>query len=231
MQILYLKSLPKRKSEMPTKTDKNISYDSTDFVYVDEEIENVRLDIRYATAYNFVGDVIDGYSLPLAMMTKESVAALKEAAKDFKAMGCGIWIFDAYRPERAVQHFLRWGEDTNDTRMKNDFYPEMSKSDVISQGYIAVRSNHTHGSTIDLTLYSLEHGYPLDMGGTFDLFSERSAPDFEDITDIQKENRRILRETMEKHGFFISDIEWWHFTLKNQPYEDIFFDFPVDRKF
>lgn len=203
-------------------------YDSSDFCIIDRAIDDVRLDIRYATTYNFVGDVIEGYNLPLAIMTREATAALKEASADFREMGYGIWIYDAYRPERAVQHFLSWSRDSEDIRMKDDFYPEMSKEDVVGKGYIAVRSNHTHGSTIDMTLYSLEHGYPLDMGGTFDLFDERSAPDFEDITDIQKENRRILRVTMEKHGFFISDIEWWHFTLKNQPYEDVFFDFPVD---
>lgn len=204
--------------------------DSSDFVMVSDEIPDVLQEIRYYSAYNFVGSHIDGYEEPVALMTREAAAALKAAAADFRADGYVIKIYDAYRPQRAVNHFIRWGTDTRDVRMKNYFYPTTDKSRVFELGYVATRSGHTHGSTIDMTLVDMKTGRELDVGEHFDYFGERSHYAYKGISQKQQENRRYLRRIMEKHGFQGLAEEWWHFSLKNEPFPDTYFDFPVRRK-
>ena len=202
--------------------------DSSDFVNISEEIPDLILEIRYFSSYNFVGDRIDGYHAPIALMTKESAAALKNASDNLVAKGYRLKIFDAYRPQTAVNHFIRWAEDVDDVRMKEYFYPDVDKSLLFELEFICAKSSHSRGSTVDLTLLDMQSGLEVDMGGTFDWFGDLSYPDYPDISDAQKENRRILRDAMMDAGFKPFDTEWWHFTLEDEPFPDTYFDFPVD---
>ena len=143
------------------------------------------------------------------------------------AQGYRLKVFDAYRPACAVKHFQLWGMEDLDLRMKQFFYPEIEKQDLFKKGYIAARSSHTRGSTVDLTLLDMQTGKEVDMGGPFDFFGERSHPDFKGVTDEQYQNRMFLQNAMSRNGFVPLDCEWWHFTLKDEPYPDTYFDFPV----
>ena len=202
--------------------------DNSDFVLVSEYVPDAILEIRYYSTYNFVGDRINGYEEPVALLTKDAAIALKAVSDDLKAKGYRLKIYDAYRPQRAVTHFMNWAKDLNDTRMKEYFYPDLDKSVLFDQGYIAEKSGHSRGSTVDLTLFDMETEKEVDMGGTFDFFGELSHPDYKNITKEQYNNRMILREAMIAHGFKPLDEEWWHFTLKDEPYPDTYFDFPVN---
>ena len=196
------------------------------FCYVHEVIPDVILDIRYAGAHNFVGDPIDGYEAPFAILTNEAAEALKEAADEFRALGYRVMIFDAYRPQSAVRHFVRWSEDQDDIRMQAEFYPEFrKKSLLVDQGYIARNSAHCRGSAIDMTLADLD-GNPLDMGTGFDYFGKRAWYGAKGITAEQAASQALLRDVMKRHGFKPFDHEWWHFRLLNEPFKQGF-DFPV----
>ena len=162
------------------------------------------------------------------MLTKEAAAALKEASDELMSMGYRLKIFDAYRPQKAVTHFMNWALDAEDTRMKDYFYPELEKDVLFPQGYIAEHSGHSRGSTVDLTLFDMKTEREVDMGGTFDYFGELSHPDYTDITEEQYAMRMLLREVMMKHGFRPLPEEWWHFTLDNEPYPDTYFTFPIN---
>ena len=197
------------------------------FVLVGEAIPDALLDIRYYTTYNFVGARIDGYEAPVAVLTREAADALKLVSDDMKAQGLRLVIYDAYRPQRAVDHFARWAEDITDTRMKAVFYPDVDKADLFEKGFIARRSGHSRGSTVDLTLLDEATGKLLDMGGPFDFFGELSHPDYAGVTAQQHENRMLLQSAMRKRGFKPLSTEWWHFTLGDEPYPKTFFDFPV----
>jgi len=185
------------------------------------------LEIRYATAYNFVGQPIDGYKLPLALVTKEAGEALARAAELADADGLIFRVYDAYRPARAVAHFVRWAEDTADIRMKDVFYPAVDKSRLFELGFIASRSGHSRGSTIDLTLVNRKTGENLDMGGFFDEFGE-NAHHGAAKTESAAANRLLLKSIMEQAGFGAYDGEWWHYTLKNEPFPHTYFDIPVE---
>ena len=197
------------------------------FVLVGEAIPDALLDIRYYTTYNFVGARIDGYEAPVAVLTREAADALKLVSDDMKAQGLRLVIYDAYRPQRAVDHFARWAEDITDTRMKAVFYPDVDKADLFEKGFIARRSGHSRGSTVDLTLLDEATGKLLDMGGPFDFFGELSHPDYAGVTAQQHENRMLLQSAMMKRGFKPLSTEWWQFTLVDDPYPKTFFDFPV----
>lgn len=201
--------------------------DSSGFVVLADHVPGIIQEIRYHSTYNFVGDRIDGYEDPCALMTKEAARALKLVAGEMAAWGLRLKVFDAYRPARAVKHFVLWGIDDLDLRMKPFFYPELDKEDLFVKGYIAKQSSHSRGSTVDLTLLNMETGKELDMGGPFDYFGELSHPDFRGITDEQYENRMLLQGAMVRNGFVPIDCEWWHFTLADEPYPDTYFDFPV----
>lgn len=201
---------------------------SEGFVLVSEAVPDVIQEIRYYSTYNFVGERIDGYDEPCALITKEAAAALKEVSDDVMAQGYRLKIYDAYRPQKAVDNFVRWAEDLDAGEMKPYFYPEVDKTLLFEQGYIDAKSGHSRGSTVDLTLFDMQTGKELDMGGTFDYFGELSHPDYtEGLTEEQLANRNILREAMIRHGFKPLDTEWWHFTLKDEPYPDTYFDFNV----
>lgn len=197
------------------------------FVYVAEVIPDVIQEIRYYSTYNFVGARIDGYCAPKCILTRQAADSLKVVSDELSAKGYVLKLYDGYRPQRAVNHFVRWAEDLNDVKYKEVFYPEVDKSKLFEQGYIFERSGHSRGSTIDLTLINKLNGKDLDMGGFFDYFGDLSHPDYEDISAEQKANRLILREAMLNHGFAPLDSEWWHFTLKNEPYPDTYFDFVI----
>lgn len=205
-----------------------LSDDSSDFVLLSEAVPDAILEIRYYSTYNFVGDRIDGYEEPLAMLTKEAAAALKEVSDELVAKGYRLKIYDAYRPQKAVTNFVEWAKDADDTRMKEYFYPDLDKSVLFPQGYIAEHSGHSRGSTVDLTLFDMKTEKEVDMGGTFDFFGEKSHPDYTNITEEQYANRMILRDAMLAHGFKPLAEEWWHFTLENEPYPDTYFTFPVN---
>ncbi|MBQ7455257.1 MAG: M15 family metallopeptidase [Clostridia bacterium] len=204
-----------------------LSGDSSGFVPVTDVVPDAALDIRYYSENNFVGERIDGYEAPLALLTREAAEALKAAADELRAQGWRVKIFDAYRPQRAVDHFVRWAEDAADIRMKARFYPDLDKTELIPGGFIAARSGHSRGSTVDLTLLDAATGVEADMGGPFDFFGERSHPDYAAVTPAQHANRMRLRDAMLRHGFRPLSTEWWHFTLENEPYPDTYFTFPV----
>ena len=197
------------------------------FVSVTDIIPDALLDVRYYSTSNFIGERVDGYEQPIVLLTKEAAAALARVNADMRAQSLRLVIYDGYRPQRAVDHFVRWAEDVADTRMKHVFYPEVEKADLFERGFIARRSGHSRGSTVDLTLLDENTGMLIDMGGPFDFFGELSHPDYAGVTAAQHANRMLLRETMLKHGFKPLDTEWWHFTLVNEPYPDTYFDFPV----
>ena len=201
--------------------------DDSGFVPLAEAVPDALLEIRYYSTYNFVGDRVDGYERPVAYLTKEAAAALKAASDDCVARGYRLKIYDAYRPQRAVSHFMRWAKDVGDVRMKPYFYPNLDKSVLFDQGYIAEKSGHSRGSTVDLTLFDMKTEKEVDMGGTFDWFGAESHPDFQGVTEAQLANRMLLREIMLAHGFKPLAEEWWHFTLEDEPYPDTYFDFPV----
>lgn len=204
------------------------SADSSGFVVLSDVVPDIIQEIRYYSTYNFVGDRIKGYEEPCALLTKEAATALKEVADDLRNKGYRLKIYDAYRPQMAVDNFMAWAKDFNDTRMKKYFYPELNKDVLFPQGYIAEHSGHSRGSTVDLTLFDMKTGKEVDMGGTFDYFGERSHPDYKgDLTKKQIANRKILRDAMLRHGFKPLETEWWHFTLKDEPYPDTYFTFPV----
>jgi len=206
-----------------------LSDDASDFVLLSEAVPDIILEIRYYSTFNFIGDRIDGYDEPIALVTRETAAALKKVSAELAGKGFRLKVFDAYRPQKAVDHFMRWALDAEDIRMKQYFYPGLEKEVLIPQGYIAEHSGHSRGSTVDLTLFDMKTGKDADMGGTFDYFGELSHPDYRDITDEQFQNRMILRNAMLAHGFRPLAEEWWHFTLGNEPFPDTYFTFPVSR--
>ena len=211
----------------PSFAKDKISVDSSDFVLLSEAVPDAILEIRYYSTYNFVGERIRGYEKPVAYLTKKAAAALREVSDELVSKGYRLKIFDAYRPQRAVTHFAEWAKKIDDTKMKEYFYPELDKSVLFKQGYIAYKSGHSRGSTVDLTLFDMSTERDADMGGTFDYFGKKSHPDYKGLTPAQYNNRMILREAMIKHGFKPLAEEWWHFTLKDEPYPDTYFDFPV----
>ena len=210
------------------ENDVKLSDDASDFVLLSEAVPDAILEIRYYSTYNFIGDRIDGYEEPLAILTKEAAAALKEVSDELVGMGYRLKIFDAYRPQMAVTNFMNWALDPDDARMKDYFYPELEKSELFPQGYIAEHSGHSRGSTVDLTLFDMTTEREVDMGGTFDYFGQLSHPDYMDITEEQYAMRMLLREVMLKHGFKPLEEEWWHFTLENEPFPETYFTFPIN---
>ena len=201
--------------------------DSSGFVLVKLYAPEIQQEIRYYSTYNFVGERIAGYEAPCAILTKEAARALKLVADGLAQKGYGLKIYDAYRPQKAVTHFVNWAKNLADTRMKRDFYPDIDKSKLLGP-YIAPRSGHSRGSTVDVTLTDLKTGKDVDMGGTFDFFGAKSHPDYKGtLSRDQLRSRRILRDAMERSGFRGIKTEWWHYTLKNEPYPNTYFTFPV----
>lgn len=208
-----------------------VTNDPSGFVLLSDYVPAVIQEIRYYSTYNFIGDRIDGYEEPCALLTKQAARALKSVSNELIVLGYRLKVFDAYRPVCAVKHFMLWGIEDQDVRMKPYFYPDLQKQELFEKGYIAKQSSHSRGSTIDLTLFDMSAGKDADMGSPFDLFSEASHPDYLGITEEQYKNRMILRNSMLRNGFLPIDCEWWHFTLDEEPYPDTYFEFPVSSEY
>ncbi|MBQ7160160.1 MAG: M15 family metallopeptidase [Clostridia bacterium] len=204
-----------------------VENDPSGFVVLADFVPHIVQEIRYYSTYNFIGERIDGYEEPVALLTVETARALKAVSSEMAVRGYRLKVFDAYRPACAVRHFVLWGIEDQDIRMKPYFYPELEKQELFAEGYIAKMSSHSRGSAVDLTLLDMKTGKELDMGSPFDLFSEVSHPGFRGITDEQYENRMTLRKAMIRSGFEPLECEWWHFRLKEEPYPDTYFEFPV----
>ncbi len=199
------------------------------FVYLDQAIPDLVVDLRYLTGDNFVGRPIDGYRHAHAILSAPAAAALAEVQDRLRPFGLGLKLFDAYRPQRAVDHFVRWGKALDDQRTKPVYYPDVAKEDLFEEGYIASRSSHSRGSTVDVTIvYPDQDGSTraLDMGSRFDFFGPISWPDSAGVSPQQRANRALLQSLMTASGFAPYAQEWWHFTLREEPYPDTYFDFP-----
>lgn len=212
---------------MAADFEKKVIMDPSGFVSLADFVSSIVQEIRYHSTYNFIGDRIDGYEEPCALLTVEAARALKSAANEMNVRGYRLKVFDAYRPAAAVRHFVLWGIEDTDIRMKPYFYPGLEKTELFAKGYIAKQSSHSRGSAVDLTLLDMKTGKELDMGSPFDFFGEVSHPDYKDITPEQYDNRMMLQQVMVRNGFKPLECEWWHFMLADEPYPDTYFDFPV----
>ena len=197
------------------------------FVRLGDAIPGIVLDVRYYGADNFVGAPVDGYEAPAAILTQPAAGALRQVQASLRARGFALKVFDAYRPQAAVDHFVRWAADLSDKCTKAEYYPDVPKAELFARGYIAEMSGHSRGSTVDLTVVRLADGAELDMGTPFDFFGAESAVDYADLTAAQRANRRLLADAMRAQGFEPYAEEWWHYTLEDDPYPDTYFDFPV----
>ncbi len=203
------------------------------FVLIKDFVPSISVEMRYGTNNNFTGKPIPGYESRQAVITITTASALKKVQKELNKLGLGLKIFDAYRPQKAVNYFIKWSNQPNDTVMKNKYYPNLKKETLFDLGYIALKSGHTRGSTVDVTLLYVsgpKKGKEVDMGSVWDLFGVRSGYAYEAVSNSQKENRKLLRELMITHEFLPYDKEWWHFSLNNEPYPDTYFDFIVPQK-
>jgi len=197
------------------------------FVYLKEIIPDIDIELRYYTADNFVGERIDGYLSSECILSKEAALALKKAQNDLKIFGLGLKVYDAYRPQCAVDHFVRWAKDLKDKNKKATYYPNVLKEDLFKEGYISAKSSHTRGSTVDITIIALDSKAELDMGSGFDFFGPKSLPNNLNITARQRAHRMLLQMLMYANGFEPYEKEWWHFTLRNEPFPDTYFNFPI----
>lgn len=199
-------------------------------VAIDAYAPSIRQQIRYASAENFVGSRVDGYRAARCWLSEPAARALAAAQVEAAGEGLTLVVFDCYRPERAVRHFLRWAGDDADQRTKPYYYPRLSKAELLDGGYVAAPSGHSRGSTVDVTLERPcgDGTAPLDMGTAWDFFDPRANYSSAEVTPAQRENRRRLRELMERHGFRGYEPEWWHFTLADEPYPDRYFDVPIE---
>lgn len=222
------------------------------FIDVQKVIPGMIMDMRYAGPHNFLGEIVDGYLAPKCYLTKEAATALARVQKELEPYALSLKIYDCYRPQRAVNHFVRWAKEIENTKTMKEFYPTIDKRNLFKDGYIAERSGHSRGSTVDLTLVPFPappqpdyvNGQPLfecylpaekrfsdnsiDMATGFDCFHELSHTANAKVSTPQKINRLLLKSVMEKHGFKNYDLEWWHYTLKNEPYPDTYFDFVIE---
>ena len=201
------------------------------FVYLSEVAPDIRVELRYCTSENFLGQPVRGYQASRCIITQAAAAALKRVQDELKSFNLGLKVFDAYRPQQAVDHFVEWAKDIDDNRMKQIYYPQVDKQNLFRDGYIADKSGHSRGSALDLTIISLglppEPEAELDMGSRFDFFGPESWPDNPRMTAAQRSHRMLLQTVMKKHGFEPYDKEWWHFKLKDEPFPTTWFNFPV----
>jgi D-alanyl-D-alanine dipeptidase len=198
------------------------------FVYLPDVVPLAREEARYATADNFVGRPVDGYRCARVVLSRPAAEALARVTRELAPFGLGIKVFDGYRPQAAVDHFVRWAADLGDQATKPRYYPGVAKEHLFRDGYIAAKSGHSRGGTVDLTLVNLADGAELPMGTPFDFFGPESWPDHTGIPAAERAHRLLLRQMMTRHGFRPLKEEWWHFTLENEPYPDRYFNFPVE---
>lgn len=198
------------------------------FVYAKDSIKDLDVELRYYTANNFVGDTIDGYKSNRLIITQATAKKLKLIQNELQQQNLCLKIYDGYRPQRAVNHFIRWAKVLNDTVSKSQFYPNVKKRNLFKEEYIATRSGHSRGSTLDVTITNGDTGEPLDMGSPYDFFGQESWVNYNGITEAQKKNRQLLQTVMLKHNFRNYAKEWWHFTLRWEPFPKTYFDFVVE---
>ncbi|WP_299525745.1 M15 family metallopeptidase [uncultured Lutibacter sp.] len=212
-------------------TIKNYAQDLPEgFVYLKNVIPSIEVEMRYFGNNNFIGEQINGYSKAKAIVTKETAIALNKVQKELEKQNLGLKIYDAFRPQVAVDHFVSWAKILGDTIKKNEFYPNVHKKDLFKEHYISSRSGHSRGSTVDITVIDLssEKKEKLDMGSPFDFFGKESWVSNPNLTSIQIKNRKILQDVMKKHNFKNYPQEWWHFTLRNEPYPNTYFNFTIE---
>jgi zinc D-Ala-D-Ala dipeptidase len=197
------------------------------FVDAGAVVDGLVVDMRYFGDQNFVGERIDGYERARCVLSAPAASALAAVQHDLAARGLGLKVFDCYRPQRAVAHFVRWAQRIDDVKRKREFYPDVDKRDLFKEGYISERSGHSRGSTVDLTLVRRAENRELDMGSPFDFFSPKSWPSDTSAGTQAQANRALLAAAMSRGGFRPYDKEWWHFTLVDEPFPDTYFDFPV----
>lgn len=198
------------------------------FVSIEEIIPDIILDVRYAGENNFLGTKVRGYEKEKVILSTPAALALKKVQQELKELGYCLKVFDGYRPQRAVDHFISWAKNSSDTLKKNQFYPDVDKKDLFTLGYISSRSGHSRGSTIDLTIVDFNTGKEADMGGEYDFFGSLSHHDYAEISHVQKNNRELLKKIMMKYGFQPYSQEWWHYTYQPEPYPDTYFDFVIE---
>jgi D-alanyl-D-alanine dipeptidase len=198
------------------------------FVYAKTVITDLDVDLAYFSTNNFVGDTIDDYNANRLILTKATAEKLKLVQGELQQQNLCLKVYDGYRPQGAVNHFIRWAKDLSDTINKPQFYPDVNKRNLFKAGYIASHSGHSRGSTLDITLTNGDTGAPLDMGSPYDFFGEQSWVDYKYITEQQKTNRQLLQTVMLKHNFRNYPKEWWHFTLRWEPFPETYFDFKVE---
>lgn len=199
-----------------------------DFVYVEDVIPDLSVQLRYFSSNNFVGDTITGYKSNRLILTRQAAEALKKVQLELQDQNLCLLIYDGYRPQRAVNHFIRWAKDLGDTLQKKEFYPKVNKRYLFREGYIASRSGHSRGSTVDLTIIDRNTNIPIDMGHPYDFFGRESWINHPDLTKTQLENRQLLQRVMLKYNFRNYEKEWWHFTLRWEPFPETYFDFEVE---
>ncbi|OBY64442.1 M15 family metallopeptidase [Polaribacter vadi] len=198
------------------------------FVYLEDVDASIQKELRYLSNNNFIGRKIDGYKNNCVIITEQAAHQLKKVQTELLKKGLSLKVFDAYRPQEAVNHFVKWAKVLSDTLMKQEYYPKVPKSQLFNQGYIASKSGHTRGSTIDLTIIDVKTGKELDMGSPYDFFGVQSHPLHSNLSKEQKENRMLLRKVMLENNFKPYENEWWHFTLRNEPFRNTYFNFPVE---
>lgn len=249
LSITFLVFIIQTFTAKPCFTENNIP---AGFVDVQKAIPSIILDIRYFSPHNFVGEKVDGYNATKCFLTEKAVVALSKIQEELKGFSLSLKVYDCYRPQRAVNHFVRWAKDIDDIKTKKEFYPTVDKINLFKDGYIAAKSSHSKGSTVDLTIVPVpvpeqeayRPGQPLqacympvekrfkdnsiDMGTGFDCFHELSHPGNIRVGLQQRINRMLLKTLMEKQGFKNYDQEWWHFTLKNEPFPNTYFDFIIE---
>ena len=214
--------------ERPAAQERRATQERPDaFVDAATVVPGLIVEARYFGSHNFVGGRIDGYERPLCLLSRPAAAALAQVARDLEPRRLVLKAFDCYRPARGVRHFVRWARNVGDTAHKAEFYPEIDKRDLFRLGYIAAQSGHSRGSTIDLTLARASDGREVDMGTPFDFFSPRAWPSDRSVSAEARENRTLLAQAMRRRGFMAYNKEWWHFTLRSEPYPHTYFDFPV----
>ncbi len=197
------------------------------FTYLSSIDPSIETQLRYITTDNFVGKKVDGYQKDTCIVSIPTAKALKEVQTKLKKFGLSLKIYDSYRPQQAVDHFVRWAKVLGDTLTKQKYYPNVKKEDLFELGYIAAKSGHTRGSTVDLTIIDKKTGKELDMGSTWDFFGTASHPNYPQINKEQRANRLLLRNLMLEAGFKPYEKEWWHFTLKEEPFPETYFNFPI----
>ncbi|MDC1464911.1 M15 family metallopeptidase [Polaribacter sp.] len=199
------------------------------FVYLKDVVPSIKIELRYYSNHNFIGKPIDGYNSNSLIITRETAKSLKKIQQELLQKELSLKIFDGYRPQQAVDHFVRWAKVLNDTLMKAQYYPKVKKNNLFKNGYIAEKSGHSRGSTLDLTIINIKTGQALDMGSAYDFFGIQSHPLYQNLSKKQKKNRLFLRKIMLNHGFIPYENEWWHFTLKKEPFPNTYFTFPISK--